>query len=96
MRQVTSNFGKLTFHSISLSLFKLISFKDLRNPLRRIPFFGHACGMRKFLDQGLNSHHSSDLNPCSDNAVNFTHCATRRTPRILKIVLKNLIVLAYP
>ena len=30
-------------------------------------FFGHACGMWKFLGQEMNLHHSSDPGHCSDN-----------------------------
>ena len=39
--------------------------------------FGQALSMWKFLGQGLNPCHSSDLNPCSDNAGSLTHCAAR-------------------
>ena len=39
-------------------------------------FLGHIHGMWKFLGQGLNLCHSSDLNPCSDNA-GLTCCTTR-------------------
>ena len=30
-------------------------------------FFGHTCGMWKFLGQGSNLHHSSDSSHCNDN-----------------------------
>ena len=43
-------------------------------------FFGHTQGMWKFLDQGLNPHHSSDSSCCNDNARSLTHCATRELP----------------
>ena len=41
-------------------------------------YFGHALGMQKFLGQGLNPHHSSDLSQCSDNTGSLTHWATRK------------------
>ena len=33
--------------------------------------------MYKFLGQGTNPHHSSNLSLCSDNARSLTHCAAR-------------------
>ena len=35
-------------------------------------FFGHAHGMKNFLGQGVNPHHSSDLSQCSDNTRSLT------------------------
>ena len=35
--------------------------------------FGHAHGKQKFLGQGLNPHHSSDLSHSSDSARSRTH-----------------------
>ena len=32
------------------------------------PFFGRTCGMQKFLGQGPNLYHSSNLGCCSDDA----------------------------
>ena len=42
-----------------------------------------CCNYRtwKFLDQGLNPHHSSDLSLCSDNASSLTRYATVGTPK---------------
>ena len=34
--------------------------------------FGHACSMKKFLCQGSNPNHSSDLSHHSDNARSLT------------------------
>ena len=39
--------------------------------------FGYTCSMWKFLVQGLNPCHSSDLNHCTDNTGSLTHGATR-------------------
>lgn len=39
--------------------------------------FGHIRGMWKFLDQGSNPHHGSNLSPCTDDAGSLTHYATR-------------------
>ena len=38
-----------------------------------VGFFGPNRGMRKFLGQGSNQHHSSNLSPCSDNTRSLTH-----------------------
>ena len=38
---------------------------------------GHTCGMWKFLDQGLNSHHSWDLRHSFGNAISLTLYAPR-------------------
>lgn len=35
-------------------------------------FFGHAQGMWKLAGQGLDTHHSSDSNHCTDNAGSLT------------------------
>ena len=35
-------------------------------------FFGCTCRMQKFLGQGSNLHHSSDLSRSSDNARSLT------------------------
>ena len=43
-------------------------------------FFGHAHGMWKFLGQGSNPCHSSNLNHCSDITPSLTCCATRELP----------------
>ena len=40
-------------------------------------FFGHTCGMSKFLGQGSNLRHSSNLSHSSDNTGSLTHWATR-------------------
>ena len=40
-------------------------------------FFGCTCGMWKFLDQGSNPCHSSDLGCCSDNTRSLTRCTPR-------------------
>ena len=42
--------------------------------------FGCACGMHKFLGQGLNLCHSSDLSHCSNSAGSLTHWTTRELP----------------
>ena len=48
-------------------------------PLHQIfIFFGHA----KFLGQGSNPSHRSDLSCCSDNTGSLTHCTTRELPQI--------------
>ena len=39
--------------------------------------FGCTLSMWKFLGQGLNLRHSSDLSHCSDNWGSLTCCATR-------------------
>ena len=43
-------------------------------------FFGCIHGIWKFLDQGSNPYHGSDLSCCSDNAGFLTHYATRELP----------------
>ena len=48
-------------------------------------FFDCACGMWKFLDQGLNPHHSSSPSCCSDNAGSLVHCATGNS-KLSKVV----------
>ena len=40
---------------------------------QRITYIRHACGVQKFLGQGLNLHLSSDLSHHCDNAESFTH-----------------------
>ena len=35
-------------------------------------------GTWKYLGQGSNLYHSSDLNHCSDNARSLTYCTTRK------------------
>ena len=40
-------------------------------------FFGCACSMQKSLGWGLDLHHSSNLNCCSDKARSLTHCVIR-------------------
>ena len=40
-------------------------------------FSGHIYGMWKFLGQGLNLHHSSDLSHCSGHTRSLTHWAMR-------------------
>ena len=40
-------------------------------------FFGHAHSMWKFLGQGLNQCHSSNLSHSSKNTGSLTHCTTR-------------------
>ena len=42
--------------------------------------FGHALSMWKFLGQGLNPHHSSNLGHCSDDTGSLTCCTTRELP----------------
>ena len=42
-----------------------------------ILFFGCSHGTWKFLGQGSNPHHSSDLSCYSDNPESLTRCATR-------------------
>ena len=42
-----------------------------------IYFFGCACGVWKFLGQGSNLCHSSNLSHCSDNARSLTFCTTK-------------------
>ena len=54
------------------------------------PNFGHAHGMWKFPDQGLNPQHSSDPNCCSDNARSLTCYATRKLQTQLKKKKKTL------
>ena len=39
---------------------------------------GHAHGIRKFQDQGLNPHHSSDLSHSGDDTRSLTHWGTRK------------------
>ena len=46
-------------------------------------FFGCTHSMWKFLDQGLDPCHSSNLNHCIDNAESLT-CCTRELWRLLK------------
>ena len=36
--------------------------------------------MHEFLDQGLNSHHSSDPSPCRDSVGYLTCCTTGELP----------------
>ena len=43
-------------------------------------FFGHPWGIRKFLGQGLNLHHSSDPSQSNDNTRSLTHYTTRENP----------------
>ena len=43
-------------------------------------FFGYSCSMCKFLGQGSNPSHSSDLSHCSDNTESLTCCAPRELP----------------
>ena len=45
-----------------------------------------TCGTWKFLDQGLNLHHSSDLKSYSDNTRSLTFCTTRE---LLFIIFKE-------
>ena len=40
-------------------------------------YYGCTCIMWKFLGQGLNPRHSSDLGCCSDSAGSLTHPAIR-------------------
>lgn len=40
--------------------------------------FGCTYGTWKFLGQGLNLCHRSNLDHCTDNAKSITHCATRK------------------
>ena len=40
-------------------------------------FIDHACGMWRFLGQGSNPSHGSDLSRCSDNAGSLAHHSTR-------------------
>ena len=40
-------------------------------------YFGHICSTSKFLGQGSNLNHSSNLSWCSDNARSLTQWATR-------------------
>ena len=44
-------------------------------------FVGHAHGLQKFPDQGLNPHHSSNPRCCSDNTGSLTFCTTRELLR---------------
>ena len=47
-----------------------------------LSFFGLTWGMLKFLGQGSNPCHSSDLSCCSDNAGSLTCRATRELPNL--------------
>ena len=49
--------------------------------------FGWTHGMRKFLGQGPNPCHSSDLSHISHNAGSLTHCTMRELPAIPFITL---------
>ena len=40
-------------------------------------FFGHTLGMWKFLGQGSNPSHNSNLSCCSDNTRDLTSFASR-------------------
>ena len=40
-------------------------------------FFGCTHSIWKFLGQGSNLRHTSDLSCCNDNTRSLTHCATR-------------------
>ena len=53
-------------------------------------FFGLACGMWKFLGQGLNLCHSSDLSCCSNNGRSLTHCTSRELQREFQLWLSGL------
>ena len=59
----------------------VVSLPTLCSELREITtkslFFGCMCGTWKFLDQGLNPCHSSDLNCCSDNTGSLTSFSTK-------------------
>ena len=40
-------------------------------------FFGHTCGMWKFLGQGSNLCHNSNPSCCIDNTRSLTHCTKK-------------------
>ena len=64
------------FFSVLLTSKSPFSVENLLPP----PFLGCTCSMWKFPGQGQNSHHSSDLCRCSDNAQYLICCATRERP----------------
>ena len=55
-------------------------------------FFCHICGIWKFLGQGLNPNHSSNLNCYSDNAGSLTCFTTRELLNISFVLLLNYCV----
>ena len=51
--------------------------------------------MWKFLGQGLNLSHSSNLSCCSDNARSLTCCTTRELPEKIIFLTSNAGVTGY-
>ena len=47
--------------------------------------------MWKFLDQGSNSCHSSNLSLCSGKAGSLTHCTTRELQRFFILIQSNVL-----
>ena len=50
-------------------------------------FFGHACGMRKFLGQGLNPWYLNDPSHYTDNVGSLTHFTARELQKIFLMTL---------
>ena len=70
----------------NLCLFSTVTLEDSTNiTFLSFFFFGHIHGIQKFLGQGSNPGHSSNLSHSSDNTGSLTQCATREFPNLFFI-----------
>lgn len=70
----------MCFLAIHMSSWEKCLFRSSDHFFIRFFWEGYAYGMWKFLDQGLNLHHSSDQGCWSDSTIYLTCCAIREIP----------------